>query len=381
MKEMPKPLKLIFCTDGIFPHMVGGMQRHSRLLVEALARTGAVDLTVIHPHQDVTPFPDYPQVKTIALQGLPGKRPYLLELHAYSKRVLATVQAHPDHLIYSQGLSLWADFHKVAHRCIVNPHGLEPYQTLDTKTWLKALPFRWAFDRIFRQALRVVSLGGRLTDILATRMGKAQDRIVVLPNATNPVPLPADYTKSNQGTLRFLFAGRFAENKGIDVLLKAVQLLHAQGYAPRMQVDLVGKGPLWEAMQAQYPLPGVNFLGFVPDEGLDNLYLDDQVFVLPTLFEGMPTVVLEAMARAMPILVTDVGATLELVNEQNGQIIPKQDPQALAAAMARMIELDSPAFAALSQASRTKFEQRFTWEAVAQSHLQLFSQVQQPQIP
>ena len=39
-----KPIPVIFCTDGIFPHTVGGMQRHSRLLVEALARTGAVAL-------------------------------------------------------------------------------------------------------------------------------------------------------------------------------------------------------------------------------------------------------------------------------------------------------------------------------------------------
>jgi glycosyltransferase involved in cell wall biosynthesis len=368
-----KPIPVIFCTDGIFPHTVGGMQRHSRLLVEALARTGAVALTVVHPHVGIDPFPDFPEIKCIAVAPMPGERPYFLELRDYSKRVLEIVLQHPDHLVYSQGLSLWAGFGQVARRTIVNPHGLEPYQTLDWKTWAKTWLFRLVETGIFRRAARVVSLGGHLTDILRRVMSRHHSaRIVVLPNATNPVTLPEGYAKRRANGVGFLFAGRFASNKGIDILLAAAQILHDRGYTGRFRVNLVGKGPLWEDLQAQYTLPDVHFLGFVPDEGLDALYLEDDVFVLPTLFEGMPTVVLEAMARAMPILVTDVGATLELVGPENGRIVPKRDAQALAQAMAELIELDDAAFAALSAASLAKFQARFTWEAVADSHVQLF---------
>jgi glycosyltransferase involved in cell wall biosynthesis len=368
-----KPIPVIFCTDGIFPHTVGGMQRHSRLLVEALARTGAVALTVVHPHVGVDVFPDFPEVKCIAVAPMPGAQPYFLELRDYSKRVLEVVKEHPDHLVYSQGLSLWAGFGQVAGRTIVNPHGLEPYQTLDWTTWAKTWLFRLVETSIFRRAARVVSLGGHLTDILRRVMGRPhRARIVVLPNATNPVALPTDYAKQRAGTTGFLFAGRFASNKGIDILLEAAQILHDRGYGGRFRVNLVGKGPLWEDLQARYQLPDVHFLGFVPDEGLDALYLEDHVFVLPTLFEGMPTVVLEAMARAMPILVTDVGATLELVGPENGRIIPQRDATALAQAMAELIELDDAAFAALSRASLAKFQARFTWEAVAASHIALF---------
>jgi glycosyltransferase involved in cell wall biosynthesis len=368
-----KRIPVIFCTDGIFPYTVGGMQRHSRLLVEALAATQAVDLVVVHPHVGVEPFPEWPAVKCIAIAPMPGERPYFLELRDYSKRVLEVVQAHPQHLVYSQGLSLWAGFGAVAQRTIVNPHGLEPYQTLDWTTWAKTWLFRLVETSIFRRAKRVVSLGGRLTDILRRVMSRHHsDRIVVLPNATNPVLLPEGYTKGRLAGVGFLFAGRFAANKGIDVLLQAVQLLHDRGFAGRFRVNLVGKGPLWEDLKVRYQLAGVNFLGFVPDEGLDALYLADDVFVLPTLFEGMPTVVLEAMARAMPILVTDVGATLELVGPENGRILPKRDPVALADAMAEMILLDESAFASLSAASLAKFQARFTWTAVADSHVQLF---------
>lgn len=367
------PIPVIFCTDGIFPHTVGGMQRHSRLLVEALARTGAVALTVVHPHVGIDPFPDFPAVKSISVAPMPGEKPYFLELRDYSKRVLDVVLAHPDHLVYSQGLSLWQGFGQVAARTIVNPHGLEPYQTLDWTTWAKTALFRLVETSIFRRAARVVSLGGRLTDILARVMGRRhRDRIVVLPNATNPVTLPFSGAKARGASVGFLFAGRFASNKGIDVLLQAAQLLHDRGYGGRFHLNLVGKGPLWEELQLRHRLPDVHFLGFVPDEGLDALYLSDDVFVLPTLFEGMPTVVLEAMARAMPILVTDVGATLELVGPENGRILPKRDAAALAQAMAELIECPPATYQALSAASLAKFQARFTWEAVATSHIACF---------
>jgi glycosyltransferase involved in cell wall biosynthesis len=130
-------------------------------------------------------------------------------------------------------------------------------------------------------------------------------------------------------------------------------------------------------MKAAYPLPNVRFRGFVTDEELDQAYLDDEVFILPTLFEGMPTVVLEAMARAMPVIVTDTGATLELVDDTNGIIIPKQDSAATMQAMRRMIEMPDAEYLAMSRQSLQKFKAKFTWEAVAQAHLKLFRELSQ----
>lgn len=352
-------LKVLFCTDGIFPHMVGGMQRHSRLLVEALARTGEVELVVVHPHPGIQVFEGLHHITEIALQPLPAKKYYLFELWDYSKEVLAIARKHPDHIIYSQGLSIWSGITEVTERLIVNPHGLEPYQVLGFKDKVKTWLFRRAFDSIFRRAAGVVSLGGRLTGILKERMGpKLANRIYVLPNATeSPGEVPL---KSKESPMGFFFAGRFAWNKGIGVLLQAAQQLNEAGYADRFRLELGGKGPLFEEMKAQYPLPNVKFLGFIPDEELQNCYLRNQVFVLPTLFEGMPTVVLEAMAHAMPIIVTDVGATLELVSEKNGLIIEKNSVESLVKAMKAFMEMDQAELADRSAASRAKFLDQFT---------------------
>lgn len=348
------------------------MQRHSRLLLEALARTDAVDLVVLHPHPGETIFADYPQITEVVLPPLPEKKHYFLELRDYSRLVLAEIEQRPDHLVYSQGLSVWKGIDKVAHRTVINPHGLEPYQALGWKARLKTAPYRYIFSRLFRRAAHVIALGGRLTHILKPK----SQGVVVLPNATNPVPQDAATLIKQPGKpLRFMFAGRFAHNKGIAVLLEAAQRLNAQGRSAHFQLDLVGKGPLFESLKSQYALPNVRFLGFVSDEELAACYLDSHVFILPTLFEGMPTVVLEGMARAMPVIVTDVGATRELVDEQNGLIIEKQDVADTMRAMQQMMDLPAAAFAELSRHSLEKFLARFTWEAVARQHLDLFREM------
>lgn len=362
-------LKVIFCTDGIFPHAVGGMQRHSRLLLEALGRTGEVDLVVLHPHPEERIFSAFPQIEEVTLPPLPEKKHYFLELRDYSRLVLAEVAQRPDHLVYAQGLSVWKGIGKVADRTVINPHGLEPYQALGWKARLKTAPYRFVFNRLFRQAAYVISLGGRLTHIL----NRKSSAVVVLPNATNPVAMEAaSLHKTPAKPMRFMFAGRFAHNKGIEVLLEAALQLNQAGRSADFQLDLVGKGPLFESLKSKYALPNVNFLGFVSDEALARCYLESHVFVLPTLFEGMPTVVLEAMARAMPIIVTDVGATRELVDTSNGIIIEKQDIPDLVRAMTTLLDLSAHDFSELSQHSLQKFLARFTWEAVAQQHLDLF---------
>ncbi len=364
-------IKVVFCTDGIFPFSVGGMQRHSRLLIEALAATGELEITVLHPHPGEQVFGGMAGIEEVALPPLPGRKHYFRELKDYSRLVLAELEKRPDHLVYSQGLSVWVGVERVQQRLIVNPHGLEPFQVLGLKDKLKTWPYRHVFRRLFRRAARVVSLGGSLTGILQ-RNGRPEN-VVVLPNATRLLPVAdAELLKSPMRPLRFLFVGRFAYNKGIGILLEAAQQLNQQGFQDAFALDLAGKGPLFEEMKGRYGhLGNVNFMGFVSDEDLDRCYLEDQVFVLPTLFEGMPTVVLEAMARAMPVLVTDTGATLELVDATNGRIVSKNDVVSLVAAMREMLEMDAGAFEALSRSSLHKVRERFTWEAVAQGHLAL----------
>jgi glycosyltransferase involved in cell wall biosynthesis len=369
-------LKIVFATDGIFPHMVGGMQRHSRLLAEALARIPGNELIIIHPHEGERIFPDFPNITEVALPPLPGRQYYVIELYLYSLQVLKVIEQHPDAVVYSQGLSVWAGLWEHGKRVIINPHGLEPFQAMGTKEKLKSWPLKWAFKKVFPKAARVVSLGGRLTNILKELL--PEERIAVLHNASNAPDLPVQsLVKQVVPPLRFLFVSRFVSNKGIPYLMEAVGLLHEAGWSDRFELHLVGKGPLFESSRAGCTSPNVHFLGFVPDEDLNQHYLSNHVFLLPTLFEGMPTVIIEAMAHGMPVIVTDTGATTELVDDSNGRIIEKANAQAIVEAVQQFCTLPAERLAAMSQASLSRFHERFSWPQVAQAHMLLFEEVLQ----
>ena len=235
------------------------MLRHSRLLIEALAATREVELIVVHPHRNETLFPDLSHVTEHAIAGFQGLQHYYLELRAYSDAVRRFVNRHPDHLVYGQGLSAWMGIEVFGDRTILNPHGLEPYQATGFVNRLKTWPYRLAFNNVFKRAHKVVSLGGRLTDIIRPRL-KRPEQLVVLPNATNLLPeADAVLHKEKGEPMVFMFVGRFSSNKGIGDLLEAARLLNERGWTDRFSVDLSGKGPLFEEMQQRYALPNVRF--------------------------------------------------------------------------------------------------------------------------
>ena len=365
--------KVIFCTDGIFPHMVGGIQRHSRLLAEELAKSGNVDLTVIHPHAGITVFD--PSLGITELVVVPERTSgtYLLDCYRYSQKVLEAVQKFPDAVIYAQGLALWAGMRQIKNRVVLNPHGLEPFQGLTPKDKLNGMPFRLILRKQFRNSKNVVSLGGRLTDLL--RNNGIPENVVVLPNAVNvPEPTPRQFDNL---PLKFLFVGRFAFNKGIDILAQAVKELNAEGYENQLEFNLVGKGPLFDEYVKEYNFPNLHFLGFASDPQLIELYKTNDIFVLPTLFEGMPTVVLEAMAHGMPIIVTDTGATTEMVDNSNGYIIEKKDVSSLKKAILNYLKMDAEKRRMMSETSYSKVKNNFTWKIVSDKHIQLFRKIKE----
>jgi len=368
-------MHVAICSDGVFPASMGGIERHTRLLVENVAtRHPDVRLTVIHTHPGTRFFEQFANVTEIAVAPKPGRRQYLLECLELSERFAAELRKLPDAVIYSQGVCVLRGIREFSSRLIVNPHGLESFQTISLRDWATTTPFRIVQRRTFRHARFVVSLGGRLTKILEREVGDPR-RIEVLPNGVNLPDEPADRPPRGNGPLRLLFVGRLARNKGVPDLIHAMRILDQQGLAGSFQLDLAGAGPLLEELSSACTLPNVRFWGKVTDEHLEELYRQAHVFVLPTLFEGMPTVVLEAMARGLPVLVTDVGATTELVDDANGRIIAKNDPEGLVATLRRFAELPAASLPRLGMSGLERVRTRFTWPQVADGHFKLFTKV------
>ncbi len=361
--------QVVFCTDGIFPHAVGGMQRHSSLLIEELARSGKFAIIAIHPHAKKVFDPSL-GIEEIPLNYAPNDKSYLLNCYRYSAKVLEQLKKYPDAIIYSQGMAVWKGISSVKNRLIVNLHGLEPYQTIEPLKYFKAWRFRIIFNYLLRTSNTVISLGGRLTEILKKITGDA-GKIAVIPNAVIVGEMPE--RNFNKEVLQLLFVGRFSYNKGIHILMKAIEDLNKEGYKNKLIFNLVGKGPQYEHYVKNFSFPNVNFLGFASDEDLQKLYTENDIFVFPTLYEGMPTVVLEAMAKGMPIIVSDTGATAEQVDHTNGFLIEKNNVRSLKWAIYTFYQMNAVQRQALSTASYNRVKEKFTWPMVAKQHEELFN--------
>jgi glycosyltransferase involved in cell wall biosynthesis len=362
-------LKIVFTTDGIFPYSIGGIQRHSRLLIQELAKDRNIQITVIHPHIDVKVFPEKTNIREIAIEDIDTQKLYLTECYKYSQRVYDAIKDIDYDIIYSQGISVWYNINKIRMNLVVNPHGLEAFQAISLKDRMIGFPFRLIQLYIFSKAKYIASEGGHLTRIL--RKFGFRDKIVFLPNAVNLPDLKhvRDWSKRKTSVL---FVGRFAFNKGINILMSAIEELNAEGFQDKFVFNLAGKGPLFDHYSNKFKLTNLNYLGFVPDDDLENTYLNNDLFVLPTLFEGMPTVVLEAMSCKMPVIVTDVGATSELVDISNGYLIEKNNVQALKDALLSFSGLSSQEKNILAENSYDKVEKNFTWKQLAKKHIELF---------
>lgn len=135
-----------------------------------------------------------------------------------------------------------------------------------------------------------------------------------------------------------LYVGRLAPQKRVDVLLEAAAQLAAQ--RPNFRLALAGEGPLREALEAQVDDLGlrdrVAFLGVCED--VASLHRAATAFVLPSEGEGMPNVLLEALAAGTPSVATEVAGTREVArHEQEALLVPPNDPRALAQALDRLL--------------------------------------------
>lgn len=146
---------------------------------------------------------------------------------------------------------------------------------------------------------------------------------------TDPQPLPA-------GPLHLVAVGRFAEQKGFGLLIRAFALAWRRN--PQLRLSLVGDGELRADIEAVIAAEGmgeaVRLLGWQDELGVRAAMDSAHALVTPSFAEGLPVVIMEAMARARPVIATYIAGIPELVRPgSEGWLVPAGDAQALADTM------------------------------------------------
>jgi glycosyltransferase involved in cell wall biosynthesis len=140
---------------------------------------------------------------------------------------------------------------------------------------------------------------------------------------------------------RIFCAARLAPEKGFEFLLNAFKILMDKKYT--LELRLAGDGPSRAALEAMGQHLGimdhVRFLGFLDEPAVARELYSSDLFVLPSLAEGLPISAVEAMAVGVPVIATNIAGTSELIEHgSSGLLVRPSDAQSLADAVIRMIE-------------------------------------------
>jgi len=228
----------------------------------------------------------------------------------------------------------------------------------------------------FRKADAVVALNEQVSEEMQ-RIGVPQERIVCIPNGIEVEPGHRKYDYSIGDSVRVVFVGRLHPQKGIDALLKAFKLAAQASPHDGWQLILAGTGPLEQALRAlanELEIDRqVEFRGQVED--VNSLLDHSDMFVLPSLSEGISNALLEAMAHGLPCVVTDIPGNHDLIRDgDNGKLVPVGDPAALAQVLVQIVR-DEHTRKRLGQGAYHTVETRYSLSQVADQYIQLYERL------
>lgn len=233
--------------------------------------------------------------------------------------------------------------------------------------------YAWLNVQVFRRCARVIALSRFYEQLLRARRVAGVVRIPTGFACEGSVSGPA----KSGGACTFGILGRLSSEKNHALFLEAAAALHRRGVAAGYLIG--GDGPERAAIQERIRALGlrgaVELAGYVPTGAF---FRRIDALVLCSRMENLPLVVMEAMARGIPVIATHVGGLPDLVEEgATGRLVPPGDPARLADAMAGFAE--DPALAArLGAAGRAKLEREYSFELWIRRHRELYGALCSP---
>jgi glycosyltransferase involved in cell wall biosynthesis len=209
--------------------------------------------------------------------------------------------------------------------------------------------------------------------ILAKRQFNISDKkISIIYNAIDPITFDAENDGGEEHTPYLLFVGDLERWKGLKSLIQAMDILRMRG--EKYALKVAGSGSLRSALQHMADGLDVQFLGVVPHTRIPYLMKSAFAFILPSNWEGIPTVGMEAMASGTPFIGTNVGGIPELIiPEMTGLLVPPNSPGEIANAVQKLQDkiLRQKLMNNASELIRT----RFSIETIAKQTEDLYKQI------
>lgn len=371
-------MRIALLTDGISPYVIGGMQRHSFYLAKYFAKNkiyvdlfhfnqSSLNIELLDCFEDdekkyinsfVIPFPK--------LGKLPGH--YIRESKKYSEIIFEIIKPKLNNydFIYTKGFSGWKLIleKNKGLKCPpigINFHGYEMFQEPDNRlsSRLKKKFMNFYAKKIIDKSDYVFSYGSKITDILIQEAHVPENKILEIPSAIEDKWL-LNEAKQQNAIINFLFIGRFDERKGLKELNSVLNELLKNN---ELEFKFQFIGPIINEVKILHKK--IEYLGEIRDDLTMKKHLEmADVIVCPSYSEGMPNVIIEAMANKMAVIASDVGAVNLLVNQQNGILISPRNTIELKSAILNYIKLDKEKLIEQQNNSYQVIRDKFLWDEI-----------------
>jgi glycosyltransferase involved in cell wall biosynthesis len=289
------------------------------------------------------------------------------------RQVRRAVEAEGIDLVHTHGYK--ADFYALLSRRRTAIPMLATCHNWPGRSWLMR-----AYGRLDRYLLRYFDGVAAVSKSVADQLVKAGVRkdLRLIPNGVALVPVEGvpDRVGEFRRPDRVIVGsvGRLSPEKGIAFLIEAAGKVCVE-FANVLFVH-VGDGPLRKNLENQVHGLGIDqkFVFAGERKDLAQVYPSFDIFVLPSLTEGMPMALLEAMAAGIPVVATTVGAVPEIIGDSGSTLVAPGDPGALAAGI-RGLLLDKARRQEAGVQARIRVENRFSASAMATQYVDLYQHI------
>ncbi|MEX2187964.1 MAG: glycosyltransferase family 4 protein [Pirellulales bacterium] len=329
-----------YIGDG-YEMRLGYLRPHDDPQYDLPDRAAALGVTLLD-------FPETGALDFRALKRISAEigdfRPHLIHAHDYKTNLLSVV---------------FGKWHRVP--VVTTVHG---YVTRSAR-----LNRYYAIDRFSLRWMKYVIAVSEDIRSQVLKFGVRADRCTVVPNAIDSDTFQPRNNKSlakqqlgiSEHGLVVGAVGRLSEEKGFDLLIRAVDRLHHEGHP--IELIIVGEGPARDRLEREISMcmhpQQIRLLGHCAD--VMSIYDAMDVFALSSLREGLPNVLLEALAMQIPIVATRIAGIPNVVDDgQSGLLVPPGDEAALAAAIRRLL-VDEQLRERVAAAGRNCAVERFSF--------------------
>ena len=365
-------MKILRIVSDLYPTVVGGLGLHAHELSKSQAKLGH-DVTVITTKTDDQPtYEEIDGYKIIREKTLirplgnaipPRLAPDLMR----QWNDFDIVHAH-SHLSFSTNISA-AIRRKKKTPLIITNHGIMS-QTAPKGLQELYMPTiaKWTFlsaDRIIcytmHEKAEMIKLG--IPDKSISVIHNGIDTSLFCPKSLGP------------RNKYVLWIGRYTPGKGVEYLIDAFAQFK-KGH-PDISLIMIGRGPEKNTIMERIRLLGleesITMRDFVPNVELPDIYRNAHAFVLPSLEEGVPRSILEAMACGVPVICTKLPQLVSIVSGA-GYIVPLRDPSSIAERLDWLVS-DPDVATDFSKEGVKRAQHSFSWDDTVRKTIDIYEQV------